>query len=294
MNVPDLALRDSQRYCDRLARKAAGNFYYGFMLLPRAQKQAMCALYAFLRHSDDIVDDDDAPGEKQARLDDWRRRLEAALADEPAQAYHSSPILPALVAAVQRFQIPSRHLHDALDGVGMDLFHRTYQTFDDLRAYCYRVASTVGLCCLHIWGFDRRDGQAEQMAEACGLAFQLTNIVRDVREDARRGRVYLPMEDLDHFGVRPDTFDSPHPDPRVRELLAFECARAEEFYRQASPLEFRIEPGGRPMLRAIVGIYQGLLHAIRSSGYDVFARRIRLSPLKKTAIALRALGGGRR
>lgn len=263
------------------------------MLLPRAQKEAMCALYAFLRHSDDIVDEPGSDQEKRSRLEAWRRGLDCALDDNGPMPGTDPPILPALAHTVRTFKIPRQHLDDALEGVAMDLATSDYATFEDLRAYCYRVASTVGLCCLHIWGFDSGDGHAERMAESCGLAFQLTNIVRDVREDAQRGRVYLPLEDLDRFRVDRHALAAECANARVKDLLAFECARAEEFYRQAMPLEERVAPAGRPMLRAIVGIYHGLLDAIRNAGYDVLARRISLSPVTKATIALRALARGR-
>lgn len=293
MTDENAAVRRSQEYCMRLARRAAGNFYYGFMLLPRDRKLAMCALYAFLRASDDIVDSDNGEPEKQSGLATWRARFERALQMEPSATEALSPIFPALVHSVRAFQIPTQYLYEALDGVAMDLHPQEYRTFDQLYPYCYHVASTVGLCCLHIWGFDSEGGTAECMAESCGIAFQLTNIVRDVREDAERGRIYLPLEDLERFGVRPDSLAAHHPERGVRELLAFQCERAREFYERSAPLVERIAPVGRPMFRAMVDIYRGVLDAIAAAGYDVFARRVKLSPLRKASIAYSAWRGTR-
>jgi phytoene synthase len=294
MSSTDVALILSDEHCTRVARRSAGNFYYGFRLLPRNQRRAMCALYAFLRQSDDIVDDEGDEVEKRSRLDAWRRDLERASQLTASESLKLSPILPALGHWMREYGIPARYLHEALDGVAMDLDTSQYETFDDLYAYCYRVASTAGLCCLHIWGYDSGGGTAERMAERCGVAFQLTNIVRDVREDALRGRVYLPLEDLERYGVNREALANGVIDGRLHDLLAFECRRAEQFYEESAGLERRIAPEGRPMLRAMVGIYRGLLGAIARCGYDVFSRRVALSPLRKVSIAVRALTGGRR
>src|SRR4051812_26269549 len=193
-------LRSSYRFCCDLSRREARNFYYSFLLLPADRRRSMCALYAFLRHTDDLADEPGPADTKRSALDSWRLDLDRSLAGHP----DSWPGLPALADTVRRHAIPPKHLNDVIDGCLMDLEPRPYATFDDLYAYCYRVASAVGLSCLHIWGYRSESGRAEQLAEACGIALQLTNILRDVREDARSGRIYLPREDLDRFGVDPE------------------------------------------------------------------------------------------
>lgn len=280
-------LRDSYRHCAEVSRREAKNFYYSFLLLPRGLRRSMCALYAFMRQTDDLADEGGSVDARSAALRSWRLELNAALSGEPTD----SPILPALADTARRHAIPARHLHEVLDGVEMDLEPRPFPKFDDLRGYCYRVASAVGLCCIHIWGYQSSGGRAESMAEACGIALQLTNIVRDVREDAARGRVYLPLEDLARFGVSPEDLATAPLDGRMRSLLEFQARRAYDFYKQARPLVRLVDPAGRPMLRAITGIYRSLLDEIVRRDYDVLAGRVSLSPWRKAWIATRALAG---
>ncbi len=173
--------------------------------------------------------------------------------------------------------------------MAMDLEPRPFATFDDLYSYCYRVASAVGLSCVHIWGFRSDGGRAEALAEACGVALQLTNILRDVGEDAARGRVYLPQEDLERFGVRIEDLSAPRVGDRLRDLLAFEGRRAYDYYDQARPLAGLVAPVGRPVLGTIVGIYRALLDEIAGRGYEVLAGRVALPSRRKAGIALRSL-----
>ena len=194
------SLQASYAHCQTLTRQAARNFFYSFLVLPRGKRRAMCALYAFLRETDDIGDSDKPLEVRRAELGAWRESLAAAVA-----GHAQPPILPALVDTVSRYQIPPQYLYDCIDGVEMDLSDRSYETFADLEAYCYKVASAVGLACIHIWGF--RDSSAIEPACQLGVAFQLTNILRDLKEDAQRGRVYLPQEDLRRFNYsREDLF----------------------------------------------------------------------------------------
>jgi phytoene synthase len=285
----DEALKASYRFCGDLARREARNFYYSFVLLPPRLRRSMCALYAFNRHTDDLADSPRPPLARRAALDGWRRDLDGALGGGP----HAWPGLPALVDAVGRHAIPTRHLHAVIDGVAMDLEPRPFATFDDLYAYCYRVASAVGLSCLHIWGYRSEGGRAEALAEACGVALQLTNILRDVREDALGGRIYIPQEDLRRFGVAPEDLRAPRPSVAVRELLEFQGFRAYDYYRKAAPLIRLVAPVGRPVLRAIVGIYRALLDEIARRDYDVLAGRISLTPWRKATITLGSLAGWR-
>ncbi len=284
----DEALRTSYRFCRDLSRREAKNFYYSFMLLPPNRRRAMCALYAFLRHTDDLADEPGPIDGKRVALDQWRSDLDATF-DGQSGAW---PGLPALADTVRRHAIPKSYLHEVIDGVAMDVEPLPFETFDDLYKYCYLVASAVGLSCIHIWGYRSEGGRAEHLAEKCGIALQLTNILRDVREDARLGRIYLPLEDLARFGVSPADLKADTPSPAARALFEFEGRRAYDFYSEAAPLIRLVAPVGRPVLRAIVGIYRALLDEIVRRDYDVLAHRVSLSPWRKAAITLRSLAGG--
>jgi phytoene synthase len=248
----------------------------------------MCALYAFLRHTDDLADEP-GPSDKKARsLDAWRRQLDRALSGQNAQW----PGLAALADTMARHSIPSALLYKVIEGVSMDLEPRLLATFDDLADYCYHVASVVGLSCLHIWGYRSEGGKAESLAAQCGLALQLTNILRDVGADARNGRVYLPLDDLARFHVEPHELAAEgRPNYRVCALLAFEAERAYGSYEAARKLTPLVAPVGRPVLRTIVGIYRALLDEIARRDFDVLADRVSLSPWRKIRIALMALAG---
>jgi phytoene synthase len=263
-----------------MARRAASNFYYCFHLLPSEKRRAMCALYAYLRETDDLGDSPRPLDERRAALANWRSEVEAALDGRPR-----GPILPALADTAQKFRIPRQYLLDVLDGVQMDLDERTYETFAELEQYCYRVASVVGLSCIHIWGFSSDEAVAP--AVQCGLAFQLTNILRDLDEDARRGRVYLPLEDLKRFDYRAEDLRNRVRDDRFRELVRFEVARAEEFYRGAAALQNYLHPQGRRIYGAMVDTYHQLLAEIRRRDGDLFDERVRIGKWRKLRIALR-------
>lgn len=280
-------LRSSYRFCAEVSRREARNFYYSFLLLPPERRRSMCALYAFMRRTDDLADEPGPSTEKRVALAAWRIELEQALHGGSA----SWAGFPALADTVCRHQMPARYLHEVIDGVLMDLDPHAYATFDELYGYCYHVASAVGLACLSIWGYDSAGGEAEARAEACGLALQLTNIVRDVREDARNGRVYLPHEDLERFGVTPDELERDRVGEPLRDLLAFEAGRAYAYYEQAAPLERLVAREARPALRAIVGIYRELLDTIAERDYEVLAGRVSVPGWRKAAIALGSLAG---
>lgn len=279
---PDL--RASYDYCARVARRQAKNFYPSFLLLPTDRRRAMCALYAFMRHTDDIADEPDTPESKRAAIHAWRESIPLALDGLPVDW----PGWPALADAVSRYRIPTRYLYDVLDGVESDLDPRPFESFQDLHAYCYRVASVVGLCCLHIWGYQSDGGRAEQLAEACGVALQMTNILRDVREDALNGRIYLPREDMRRFGVVPEDLVGGHTSDPLRQLLKFEGRRAYEDYERSQSLIALVAPAGQPMLRAITGIYRRLLDEIDRRDYDVLSRRVSVPAWRKAAITVRA------
>jgi phytoene synthase len=292
-HAPSPALDASFRFCRELSRREARNFYLSFLLLPPDLRRSMCALYAFMRRTDDLADDPSPGVDGDAVLDRWRRDVHRAL-DGGEDGLRAWPGLAALAATVQRHAIPRQYLEDVIDGVAMDLHPRPFATFDELYGYCYHVASAVGLCCLHIWGYRSDGGRAEALAEACGVALQLTNIVRDVREDAGNGRLYLPREDLARFGVDVEDLTARRASDRVRALLAFQARRAYAYYDQARPLATLVAPVGRPVLATIVGIYRTLLDEIVRRDYDVLTARVSVPAWRKVSIGLRALADGYR
>jgi 15-cis-phytoene synthase len=284
-NVPtckQVEIAKSYRECRRIARASGSNFYYAFFMLPEEKRDALCALYAFMRIVDDVSDTLGTGANKPLGLARWRAALDAAVAGD----VEGHPILPAFADTISKFRIPPRYFHDLISGAEMDLTLAQYPTFDRLREYCYRVAGTVGLTCLHVFGFD--DPHAPDFAEKLGIAFQLTNIIRDVRSDYEMGRVYLPMEDLAQFGVRREALAGGPPTPEMRALLEFEAARAWDFYREGMELIPLVHADARAALWALVRIYSGLLRRIEARGYDVFSDRVRLSGPEKTGILLRA------
>ncbi len=275
-------LAHSYAYCDRLARREAANFYHAFRLLPWDQRRAMCALYAFLRITDDLAD---APGRADAKrpaLDAWRDSLHDALAGRYRHA-----LFPAFGHTVARYRIPADYPDAAIDGVLMDLSIDRYETFADLYVYCYRVASVVGLSCLPIWGCTSPD--AKPYAEAAGIAFQLTNILRDLAEDAARGRVYLPCEDLQRFAYSDDDLRRGVYDMRFLALMRFEADRAAYYYDISEPLVRWLPPPGRAVFQVMRNTYRGLLTEIVRRDFDVFRGRVRLSRLRKLWLAAQAL-----
>lgn len=283
----DAELKASYAHCRDVARRSARNFFYSFMVLPRAKRRAMCALYAFLRHTDDLGDSLQPVGTRRTALVAWRAALAAAF-----EGRFDSPLLPALVDTVARYRIPRRYLFDAIDGVEMDLDLRRYETFADLCEYCHKVASVVGLACIHIWGFDGE--YALGPAARLGIGFQLTNILRDLKEDIDRGRLYLPLEDLRQFGYSATELARGVCDERFRALVAFEIERARDYYRQGRVLEQWISPDSRLAFRVMVGIYSGLLDEIARRDGDVLAHRVRLGPWRKLRIVARAFAPPRR
>jgi 15-cis-phytoene synthase len=270
----------SYNYCRRVARTRAKNFYYSFLLLTKPQRKAMCAIYAFMRYCDDLSDE---PGASRAAIEQWRTGMEDALEGR----FSPHPVWPAFHHTVRRFGIPHDYFREMIAGVASDLEPRRFEAFDELYRYCYQVASVVGLTVVHIFGFDTRS--ALPLAEKCGVAFQLTNILRDLREDAGRGRLYLPGEDLRRFGVTEEDIHAGKRTPEFLALMRFEAGRARAYYNQSAPLLDLVHPRSRPSLWALISIYSRLLERIERTGYDVFARRVRLSPLEKSWIVVRAL-----
>ena len=270
---------ESYAYCEKVARTRARNFYYSFVLLAPPQRRAMCAIYAFMRYCDDLSDDlpiDDRAG----AIARWRSDLEQALAGRLPE----NPLWPAFHDAVQRYRIPHEYFFEMIAGVNSDLETRQIAAFGELYRYCYQVASVVGLTIIHIFGFE--SPRALELAEKCGIAFQLTNILRDVREDARNRRVYIPEEDLRRFGVDPaELSDSADPSGFIP-LMAYEAARARRYYDESWPLIDLVHRRSRPSLAALIEIYRTLLDRIEASGYDVLRGRIRVSTGRKVWIVL--------
>jgi phytoene synthase len=275
-------LSQSYTYCERLARRQAGNFFHAFRILPGGKRRAMCALYAFFRVTDDIADGPIEVDVKRTLLADWRQQLDKALT-----AHYQHPLHAALHDTVDQFRIPRRHLDEVLDGVGMDLEQSRYANFEQLYRYCYRVASAVGLSCIHIWGFE--GDEARKFAESAGIAFQLTNILRDLGEDASRGRVYLPADELQRFGYSEADLKGSVRNDAFRQLMRFQVDRARQYYIASEPLTRHLDSTGRAIFLVMSRTYRGLLDEIERRDYDVFTSRVRLSRWHKFSLALKAL-----
>jgi phytoene synthase len=271
-------LDDSYEYCRVLAKQTARNFYYSFLTLSRDRFRAMCVLYAFMRITDDLSDDG-AEGDRVVNLARWRSGLRAAL--ENGEFEH--PVFPALIDMLARFQVPSEYLFDVITGVEMDLNPVSFETFEELKRYCYHVAGAVGLACIHLWGF--HDERALAAAVDCGTAFQVTNILRDLQEDSMRGRLYLPLEDLARFGLNKEELLVNSRDARYERLMQFEVSRCREYYERSMALFKYVDPPGLPILETMLRIYGGVLDKIERRRYDVFTRRIELSCGHKLFIA---------
>ena len=299
-------LADSYACCQKLARRTAKNFYYSFTGLPPDQFQAMCVLYSYMRLCDDVGDDESVPLDvRAARLTAWETATRSALEDGQSPDHHFGTgrdeyrlVFPALIDITSRYRIPTHCFLDVISGVRMDLesaasdgasasgsstLRCQFETFDELTEYCYRVAGVVGVCCIHIWGFNNE--AALKSAADCGLAFQLTNILRDLAEDADNGRVYLPTEDLSRFEMTPADISNRVMDERFHRLMAFQVERAESYYVKANDLFQWLEPPGRPILKAMLRIYGGLLKEISKRNFDVYSQRVSLPTWRKLLIA---------
>lgn len=284
-------IRAAYDFCRNIARSRARNFYYAFVALPKPKRDAICAVYAFMRQADDVADEPSHPVEVRrtqmaAWLADWKlAETDAATAD---------PVFLALRDAQQRFAIPGEWLVKLVEGTTLDLSENppVYETFEDLYRYCYLVASVVGLVCIRIFGYS--DPRAEKLAEETGIAFQLTNILRDVAEDAGMARIYLPQEDLRQYGLgTSDLLDGvafAAKSAQLRQLLAHEGRRAEAYYASADALLPMIDIDSRPALWVLVKIYRGLLRRMQARDYNVFASKVALPSGAKLSILAQGLG----
>jgi len=286
---PELILSRAYKACRAIAKREAKNFYYAFRALPANRRNAICAVYAFMRQADDLADDETLPREeRRSRLDAWQGNWHGVCHGGDT----SNPVFCAVRDAVERFNIPLNLLDGLVAGVSMDISSDTsinpdtYATFPDLYRYCYLVASVVGLVCIHVFGYT--DPRAEKLAEETGIAFQLTNILRDVQEDASRNRVYVALEDLNKHNVALDSLlhriPSMPPTANERALLADYASRAETYYRSAQELLPLINKESRPALWVLVTIYHSLLKRIESADYDVFFERASVPSARKLAI----------
>jgi len=287
---PDPTTERAYAACRAIARREAKNFYYAFVALPAPRRNAICAIYAFMRQADDLADDETLPrDERRRQLDAWLTEWHAVCRG----ADTSDPVFIAVQDAIARYRIPLNLLDELVAGTAMDLDHAatdepdTYATFDDLYRYCYLVASVVGLVCIRIFGYS--DPRAEKLAEETGIAFQLTNILRDVAEDAARNRVYLPLEDLAAHGVSLESIlhrapvNAP-PTDREHAVLAEIAMRAERYYQSARELLPLVDRESRPALWVLVRIYHRLLRRIEEAEYDVFSERLSVPTFIKLEI----------
>ncbi len=275
-------LTRSYRYCEEVTRREAGNFYPAFLLLPPPRRLAMCALYTFMRIADDLSDEPMPIPIKRQRLAEWRHQLHAALGGIYAHPAHA-----ALAHTVQQFGVPAKYLEAVIDGVEMDLEPVAYVNFAGLRNYCYHVASVVGLSCIHIWGFEGT--AALRFAENAGIAFQLTNILRDIGEDAARGRVYLPSDELAQFGYDANRLKLGVRDSAYLAMMRFQAARAHAHYDNGLRLLKRLSPSGRAVFQMMSSTYRELLCEIERRDFDVFHERVRVPRWKKAIFAATAL-----
>ena len=271
-------MTDPHAYCQEKASSSGSSFYYSFMFLPPERRQAITALYAFCREVDDVVDECHDLQVAQTKLDWWRNEVRQVYGGQPQH-----PVGQALKDVIQRFPLPMEQLLEVIDGMQMDLNQTRYLDWKALNLYCYRVASVVGLLSAEIFGYTNR--QTLKYAHDLGLAFQLTNIIRDVGEDARRGRIYLPVDELQRFNVPArQILDAKHSD-NFRELMAFQAARARQLYDQAfAQLPAEDRKAQRPGL-IMAAIYRTLLDEIEADGFLVLDRRTSLTPLRKIWLA---------
>jgi 15-cis-phytoene synthase len=282
-----ISLAQSRAYCEHLTRTKARNFYYGLKLLPDLKRSAMFALYAYMRLVDDIADEEDGRSlpQRVADLESWRLQTHAVL--EGRAAHDGQEFWPAFADVVRRYNLPLKIFDDVIEGQKQDLDFKPFDNFEELFAYCYRVAGVVGLSSIYIWGFEGGD-DTEFLAVQRGVAFQITNILRDLREDAFKGRIYLPREDLATMRITEEDLRQGNGGKHFLDLMRFQIARAEAFYEKSAGLESRISADSRPTLIAMTEIYRGLLKKVACQPERVLRERVSLSLFSKLRIGWRA------
>lgn len=267
-------------YCQDKTAKSGSSFYYSFLFLPEAQRRAITALYAFCREVDDVVDECSDAELAHNKLNWWRSEI---FGTYDGNAHH--PVCRALVTPIKDFNLSKEHFLEIIDGMEMDLQHTRYNTFEELEQYCYRVASVVGLMAAEIFGF--QDRATLDYAHNLGLAFQLTNILRDVKEDAQRGRIYLPLKELEKFGVSEQDILENRCTENMKKLLDFQAQRAQEYYDKSFALLPEVDRYAQRTGLIMAAIYHATLDIIKQDSCQVLSQRISSSPLKKLWIAWR-------
>ena len=274
---------EAQAYCTAYTKNSGSNFYYAFLFLPKAKREAMYTVYAFCKAIDSAVDEPAAGTNPKDELTRWRSELDAVYSGVP-----TTPIMVSLAYHVKSMGIPKAYFEELIKGVEMDLFNNRYVTFDELSLYCYRVASVVGLICLHIFG--ATSARAQDYAVALGMAFQLTNILRDVGTDAQERRIYLPLEDLKKWNYAEKSMLNRSYSPEFRALMEYEASRAHHYYQRADAALKALSPAERRALTVaeiMRGIYSRILDHIGRSNYQVFGPRISLTTTQRLIIAIR-------
>lgn len=273
--------QEAQAICTAYTKKSGSNFYYSFLFLPRSRREAMYTIYAFCKQVDSAVDEP-APGSQPLEeISKWRKEVSATYQGHPTQ-----PVTISLAAHLQTFDIPETLLQELITGVEMDLLSNRFATFPELYQYCYRVASVVGLICLKI--FQTQSPAAEDYAINLGLAFQLTNILRDLKGDAELNRIYLPLEDLQRFGYSEESLLEQRSSPALVDLVKFECERARTYYHKAQEILQTLPPSDQKSLvvaEIMRGVYSRILQQLEEQQYQVFGSRIRVAPLERLTIA---------
>jgi phytoene synthase len=271
-------------HCQRIAKEHARNFYYAFRTLPPKKRRAIYAAYAFCRFCDDIADED-LPSEEKDRLFGQMRQLLA----QSRNSGSSNPVFKALEDATQAFGIPYEYFEEIIEGVEMDLTMTRFANFEELRAYCYKVASVVGLICIEVFGYE--EATAREYAIDLGLAMQLTNILRDIKEDAQRDRIYIPQDEMAGFGYSEQELMSGVVNDAFRELMACQAARARHYFDSGKRLFPLVPAESRACPAVLHAVYSGVLDRIEASGYNVFERRIGLSTPEKLFLMTRLWAG---
>ena len=275
------SLEEAYAYCTDLTRHRARNFYYAFITLPKEKRKAIYAAYAFCRLSDDYSDEEIPLDEKAALLSGLHGDLDAAF-----EGRAESEVFVALLDASKRYGIPRDYFHEIINGVEMDLVNSSYATFEELYQYCYRVASVVGLVCIEI--FEYRDPKAREYATDMGIAMQMTNILRDIEEDCGRGRVYLPQDELEKFGVTEESLQAGETGPEFRAMMAEQVSRARGYFERSAALLPLLKPRSRLCPAVLRALYSAVLDRIEARDYDVFGERVALSSREKLTLMAKA------
>ena len=278
------ALEAAYEECQQITRREARNFYYAFVLLPPERRRAIYVAYAFCRYCDDAVDSESAINEKLRRLAELRQLLEDCY-----QGRADEPVFVGLSQVARDYSIPQEYFGDVLSGMEADLVKTRYLDFDELRQYCYQVASAVGLICIHIFGF--KDPRARTHAIDLGLAMQLTNISRDVKEDLDFGRIYLPQDELARFGCTEEDLLSGQVNEAFRELMRYQTQRARAYFQSGFQLLPYLSPRSRACTAVLGRIYSKLLDRIEAANYDVFSHRVSLSTAEKLGVMAQSWAG---